>query len=142
MSKLYIRPKPGIILATIALMVVSKPLMSQQGLNELGRLFTDPVQREKLDAVRRGTYKGDAELKSTVSTITVNGIMVRSDGENIVWVNGKSTLEGSAAQGIDVDIRSTNRESYNVPVTVNGKRVSIKPGQSWAGGTGAVKDNY
>jgi len=142
MSSLYQLSRPGIIITGISLMLVSTSVMSKGGVDELGRLFTDAVQREKLDAVRRGTYKGEVEQKSRITNVKVNGVMIRSDGENVVWVNGESTFEGSPAQGVKVYPKEADSETFKIPVSVDGKRAIIKPGQSWSDGTGAVKDNY
>jgi hypothetical protein len=132
----------GRIIASIALIVISSQALSQGQLVELGRLFTDPAQREKLEAVRHGAYDEVADNENVVSTVTVNGVMMRHDGESVVWVNGKSTLEGELAKGVNVYTRSADLESYAVPIVVDGNLVRIKPGQSWSDGTGDVKDNY
>jgi len=142
MSRIYIRSKTGIILTGITMMFISSSVLSQGKLDELGRLFTDAAQREKLDAVRRGTYNVATEQKSTVSTVKVNGIMMRSDGENVVWVNGESTLVGNPAQGVKVYPKAVDSETFEVPVKVDGKRTIIKPGQNWSENTRQITDNY
>ena len=134
--------KPAFVLTALSLLLISNPVMSEARLEELGRLFTDAVQREKLDAVRHGAYDEMNQQKSTVSVIAVNGIVLRRGGKNVVWVNNKSSLEGSPVNGVKVFTGSTDPKRYHVPVMVDGKRVSIKPGQIWSDGTGVVKDNY
>jgi hypothetical protein len=136
------RALPRRIAAGVALIVISSQAVSQGKIDELGRLFTDPEQREKLEAVRHGAYDEAADNEKIVSTVTVNGVMMRRDGESVVWINGKSTLEGELAKGVNVYTRSADRESYTVPIVVDGKLVRIKPGQSWSDGAGTVKDNY
>jgi len=132
----------GHFLLALALMLFSGPAVSQGRVYELGRLFTDVAQREKLDAIRQGAYDAETEQQSAVSAVTVNGIMMRSDGENVVWVNGASTLKGSPAKGVYVDPKSADSRTYNVPISVEGKHVSIKPGQSWTEGSGQIRDSY
>lgn len=125
-----------------ALMFTSGVAASDYEVEGLGRLFIDPVQREKLEAVRRGTYKAETEQESRVSNVRVNGIVIRSDGDNVVWINGESTLDGISAEGIRVNPDAADARSYRVPIRIDGKVVGIKPGQNWSEGTGTVKDNY
>jgi hypothetical protein len=123
-------------------MLLSKIAMAQDDVENLGTLFTDSGQREKLEAVRRGTYLEEAEKNSRVSNIRVDGIMIRSDGQNVVWVNGTNTLENSSIEGIKVNADAADEDSKKVPVSIDGKRVYVKPGQIWSEGTGQVTDNY
>ena len=125
-----------------AVFLISAPASSADDVQGLGRLFIDAEQREKLEEVRRGTYKAETEEDSRISNVRVNGVMIRSDGENVVWVNGESTLDGAPIQGIRINPGTADRETYRVTVNIDGKRVGIKPGQNWSEGTGTIKDNY
>jgi hypothetical protein len=102
----------------------------------------DVEQREKLEAVRRGTYDMESEQESRVSNVRINGVMMRSDGENVVWINGENTLDGDPVKGVKVNPDAADSETYNVQVQIDGKRVKLKPGQNWSEGTGTIKDNY
>ncbi len=115
---------------------------SKDGVEGLGRLFIDAEQREKLEAVRRGTFKAEAEKDNRISNVRVNGVMMRSDGENVIWINGANTLDGSPLEGVHVNPNTADSETFTVPVRVEGKLMHIKPGQNWSEGTGTVKDNY
>ena len=126
----------------ISLVLAPVPSVSQEQLSDLGRLFTDPAQRERLEAVRHGAYVVEKETKDEVTTVTVNGVMMRGDGETVIWVNGKSTLEKDPLKGVKVLAGSANRENFKVPVMVDGKFLTIKPGQVWSDGSGDIKDNY
>ncbi|UCB54005.1 MAG: hypothetical protein JSW45_08550 [Thiotrichales bacterium] len=130
------------IFVVAAAFLISAPAISADDVQGLGRLFIDAEQREKLEAVRRGTYKAETEEESRISNVRVNGVMIRSDGENVVWVNGESTLDGARIQGIRINPGTADRETYRVTVNIDGKRVGIKPGQNWSEGTGTIKDNY
>lgn len=123
-------------------LLVPRQTIAQDEVESLGRLFIDAEQREKLEAVRRGTYKSETEQESRVSNVRVDGLMVRSDGENVIWINGNSTLDGPAVEGVKVDPDAADNESYSVRVSIDGKLVDIKPGQNWSEGTGTIKDNY
>ena len=131
-----------ILLAIVALMFAPLSVAAQDEIEELGRLFIDPDQREKLEAVRRGTYKAEKEKESRVSNVRVDGVMMRSGGENVVWVNGENTFDGAPIEGVRINPQAASRETYTVKVIIDGKHVGIKPGQNWSEGTGTVKDNY
>lgn len=124
------------------LVLISNEAISADEIEGLGRLFVDVDQREKLEAVRRGTYNSEAEEESRVSNVRLNGIMMRSAGGNVVWINGESTLDGEPVKGVKVNPKTADSETYNVQVKIDGKRVKLKPGQNWSEGTGTIKDNY
>jgi hypothetical protein len=130
------------VLSISLLALCSGTALSEARLNELGRLFTEPAQREKLEAVRHGAYDQQPVDASSVTAITVNGVMLRSDGESVVWVNGKSTLEGQLGQAVNVHTGAANQKTYSVPIAVQGRVLRMKPGQSWSDGSDGVKDNY
>jgi len=129
-----------VILAALTLM--PEHAISEDDIEGLGRLFVDVEQREKLEAVRRGTYKSEVEEESRISNVRLNGVMMRSGGENVVWINGESTLDGNPIKGVKVNPGTADSESYKVQVKIDGKRVNLKPGQNWSEGTGTIKDNY
>ena len=126
----------------LALLLIPQHVISADEVEELGRLFVDVEQREKLEAVRRGTYDMESEQESRVSNVRINGVMMRSGGENVVWINGENTLDGEPVKGVKVNPETADSETYNVQVQIDGKRVELKPGQNWSEGTGTIKDNY
>jgi len=126
----------------LALLLIPQHVISADEVEELGRLFVDVEQREKLEAVRRGTYDMESEQESRVSNVRINGVMMRSGGENVVWINGENTLDGEPVKGVKVNPETADSETYNVQVLIDGKRVKLKPGQNWSEGTGTIKDNY
>lgn len=134
--------KHSFVITLAPLMLLSTPSLSEEGIEGLGRLFIEPEQREKLESVRRGTYNAEIEKESRVSNVRVDGIMVRSDGKNVVWVNGGSTLDGEPIEGVKVNADAASRDAYDIQVRIDGKNVKLKPGQNWSEGTGTVKDNY
>lgn len=142
MSMLTILLAKGSLLASAMLILISMPAKSEDGVEGLGRLFIDAEQREKLESVRRGTYKAEVEQESRVSNIRIDGIMLRSDGENVIWINGESALHGTPIEGVNINPKSANGDTYNVQLSIDGKRISLKPGQNWSEGTGTIKDGY
>lgn len=126
----------------LALLLVSEHAISEDEIEELGRLFVDVEQREKLEAMRRGTYEKEVEQESRVSNVRINGVMMRSGGENVVWINGENTLDGEPVKGVKVNPDTADSETYNVQLQIDGKSIKLKPGQNWSEGTGTIKDNY
>ena len=126
----------------LALLLIAEHAISEDKIEELGRLFVDVEQREKLEAVRRGTYEKEVEQETRVTNVRINGVMMRSDGENVVWINGENTLDGGPVKGVKVNPETADSETYNIQVLIDGKRVKLKPGQNWSEGTGTIKDNY
>ena len=126
----------------LAFFVLPGTVWSKDEIEGLGRLFIDSDQREKLEAVRRGTYKAETEKDNRVSNVRVNGVRMRSNGENVIWINDQNTLNGAVIEGVYVNPNTADIETLSVPLRVEGKLVHIKPGQNWSEGTGTVKDNY
>lgn len=108
----------------------------------IGRLFTDPVERTRMDRYRSGEKPRETVEKPSVSSVRVDGVMMRSDGENVIWLNGKDTLDSDRINGIRVEPDAVDGDRLEVPVRVDGQRVRIKPGQRWTQGTGKVADDY
>jgi hypothetical protein len=108
----------------------------------LDKLLTTPEQRQKIDAFRKGKSMGVTREQISPTDVKVQGIVTRSDGTSTVWVNGKSTLEGSSVGGVDVKLNSINNQSDKVTVGINNKAVRLKPGQVWSEDSGKVTDSY
>lgn len=93
-------------LALLAIFGLSTPTLA----SELGRLFFSPNERARLDQHAREEHTPDSR---TDTTVTVNGIIKRSDGSRIAWINGKPQEVGA------------NHDPNVVAVTVAGKRQVI-----------------
>ena len=121
----------------------------------LGRLFTTPQQRAELERLRHAPPPAPKPEPKVVEQpkveapppevppITVNGVVVRSDGDSTAWVNGQSTEEGR--NEIDnVQVNPRRIRGLAVPITTpsNLPDVRLKPGQSYDPATGTVVDIY
>ncbi len=119
-------------------MVYSNTLYADYSEKYLQNLFTDKTQRAKIDAVRSGkTF--DAGLQHT-NEIFVNGYMTRSDGKSVVWVNNKNTLDSSTIGDVNIHPSRTGKNK-KVTISVDGKTVRLKPGETWSESAGKVNDN-
>ena len=100
----------------------------------LGRLFFADEERRELDRLR-DEYKKleNSEIRKKQSTLltesfTINGVVLRSDGNNTFWVNGTSVSESGADQaGIHVIEQSDN--TIKIGFSHGSNDVQLKPGQ-------------
>ncbi|MBT8420191.1 MAG: hypothetical protein KJO08_04935, partial [Gammaproteobacteria bacterium] len=100
-----------------------------------GRLFFSDEQRRILDRLRDQyrEHKTQATRKEQTTevpeeSLTINGVVIRSHGDNTVWINGKPVSGNDLSQG---EIRAIKRSDNTVGVEVFRGRNSIrlKPGQ-------------
>jgi len=83
----------------------------------------------------RSNHSSSDQVLATPSSVQINGIVKRSNGKSVVWVNGKNTMDTTMTDGIKVysgSIKSNNK----VPVLIDGKKIYIKPGETWSEDTG------
>lgn len=72
--------------ALLAALVLAAGVDSAFAVDNLGRLFFTPQQRQDLDRRRQANIQ---ESTVTVNSfVTVNGQVSRSNGKNTVWING------------------------------------------------------
>jgi len=75
--------KPLFFILTILAATAAGPVSA---VDNLGRLFLTPQQREDLDRRRQANIQEAAVVVQ--SLVTVNGQVSRSSGKTTVWVNG------------------------------------------------------
>ena len=102
----------------------------------LGRLFLTPEQRAALDNARRTKIRAEAMVAAAekkpkippAKSVTINGVVSRSDGESTIWVNGRPT-EGETEDGMRVVIAPGSQSSVVLREPAKGKQVRLKVGQ-------------
>jgi hypothetical protein len=120
---------------------------------ELGRLFTTPEERDMLEALRRQPPKPQAEATPVVPpvvkptpvppNVTMNGLVRRSRGRGMAWVNGVTSLEGDLdAQGIAVDVGALRGTTLPVRIGNAPSAVGLKPGQTYDTGAAQIREVY
>lgn len=109
----------------------------------LGRLFSTPAERERLDQLREQQKNKPVEtiVEATVieskpvalpNTINVQGYVKRSDGKDgTVWINGEALQENSGNQDVQVGDLTKNSNAIPIRIPANGKRLSLKAGQEY-----------
>jgi hypothetical protein len=114
----------------------------------IGRLFFTPAERAALEDARRRNIRAEelaAEAAKRPATprarsVTVTGVVLRSDGESFAWVNGKS-VDGQTRDGLRVrHTAQPNRVLVYDPD--KGRMVQVKVGQRADLTTGRVEENY
>jgi len=113
--------------------------VNADGFNEqsLKTLFNSPSERKAINATRRG----GAGFESGPASVELKGVVRRSDGKSVVWVNRKNTMRNTLIDGVKVYPNSINKNN-KVPIRVDGRMVYVKPGESWSEETGVTEDNY
>lgn len=104
---------------------------------DLQKLFTDKRQRAQIDASRSGKLSSEAQVTEQVK---VSGYLKRSDGKDVVWLNNSNTLESNRKGNLRVrqsDIGADKR----VTITVDGRTVRLKPGETWHKESGKIIDS-
>lgn len=114
----------------------------------LGRLFMTPAERQALDAHRTpgsDVWRDARQLAApdpvpVANQVLVNGVVRRSRGPDVVWVNGRQAGSGTAGIRLRQGPDAANRVTIEAPA--DGSSVRLKPGQFWEPATGRVADCY
>lgn len=93
-------------------LLVSFSLMPPAQAEGLGRLFFTPTERAQLEQEHTRQAIGERGAGEQ-STLTVNGLIKRSDGSSIVWINGKAQKIG------------TSEHAGVVPMILPGKKIPV-----------------
>ena len=110
------------------------------GAQDLGRLFSTPQERDRLDALRRSGEPASPEAPVS-SRLTVNGLVMRELGPDSVWINGERvSRSGRTREGIRVRGEAGARVRVTLPRGAG--TVRLKAGQKVDLATGTVRDAY
>lgn len=118
----------------ILMLILCFPLQSmaqEYSEQSLKTLFTSQQQRQDIELGRRSHGSTNGETITRPSSVEINGLVKRSDGKNVVWINGKNTMDSSVIDGTKIYSKSINDQN-KVPVMIDGRKVYVKPGQSWS----------
>lgn len=111
----------------------------------LGRLFFTPEQRARMDAARqqeRNVRFEEEESTLPPANITLNGVIIRSDGKTTVWINNRVQSDEKSGKSVTVQGRSGAGGQISV-ITPDAKRpVPLKVGQSIDMSSGQVEEVY
>lgn len=131
----------------VALLIAGTNVSADDG---FGRLFTTSKQRALLDKIRsqpgyNSTRKSKPLTKKNPANrnLNINGVVIRDDGKNTVWINGKSNLTTSKPQaGVKIYQNKINSDSVTLGLSGRKKNITLKPGQTVDSRTGKVLEAY
>ena len=116
--------------------------------NEFGRFYTTPRQRQQLEDLRNQRPQDEIVVEvaaetlqettneqnrlSNIDSITVNGLVYRSDGKNTAWINSNNVIQGSIVNQFTT-VNENNVHPDNVEITLpdNQSHVHLKVGQQF-----------
>ena len=131
-------------------------LMHQYGFSEpltLGRLFTTIDQRDYLDNLKNkkeikhnnGDINTDANNQDNTerhdnTEITLSGIIIRSDGTEKIWINGKLISNNNS---IDTMLDNNNSAIIHLDNSENNPDTKkLKVGQKWRPNSREILESY
>lgn len=112
----------------------------------IGRLFYTPAERAALDMARRAKPAPQAPQAEAPpaapppQVVSYGGIVRRSDGKAMLWINNRLVEEKEALEGLNLKgkVRPDGAVTLQVPET--GGRIEVKVGQSVEVHTGKVAE--
>ena len=143
----------AILLATGFIDLVNIKTLSAaetDSVERLRTLFTTPLERKKLDDLRKtGQFDGKTNQATGQAIIReplkveVKGIVFRDKQKPVIWVNDGNTLKSHKIEdGVKVRTSGVKKSKLKVPVRVFQQTLSMKPGQQWSETDPRVQDKY
>ena len=123
------------------LLLLLLPVSTAYADAKLGRLFFTPDQRAALDQARLRNKNLDAASEPAPDNFTLNGVIKRSDGQHIVWINQRAFSDRSSEERVSVS-REKNSGRYTVQLPYSDKRIQLKVGQSMDAASGKIEEAY
>ena len=112
---------------------------------EVGRLFYTPAERAQLD-IARMQKKAPAPSATQAPEVAIpeivnySGIVRRSDGKALLWINNRLAEEKEALGALKGSVRADGAVTLDVPQS--GGRVDVKVGQSVDLQSGRVAEGH
>lgn len=130
----------------IVLLLCTAGISTAYGVEEFGRLFTTPKQRQQIDELRQSRSGLVIEVKDeeleldqtavveedTRDRLVVKGLVYRSDGKNSAWVNDSNSYEGDLTSDFTI-INSSGIHPDRVEIGLPGsdENIPLKVGQTF-----------
>ena len=134
------------LLFSLALAAIAAPSFAAQ---PLGKLFFTPAERAQLDQMRnqkqpppvaKAQEPAPAAAPPQAQILTYGGVVRRSDGKAVLWLNNKPVEESEAFSSLPVTGRVRSDGGMTVRVPETGRTVDLKVGQSVELGSGTVAE--
>ncbi|MDB5924016.1 MAG: hypothetical protein JWN13_2952 [Betaproteobacteria bacterium] len=136
------------MMRSLLLMLFAMALASAATATEpLGRFFFTPAERARLDQARIQKQRApQAVIADAIAppplpeVITYSGIVRRSDGRSILWLNNRPAEEKEALSGLPVNGRVGADGAVTLYVPQTGSTIQLKVGQRAELQTGTVAE--
>ena len=113
--------------------------------DSLGRIFFTPAQRAALDAGKQIKQPKTAKRTPRVrvpASITLNGIVVRSDGERTVWINERVFQGNRNPSGLRVNPSARTPAVADIQIRDKRKSVKLSVGQTYRRSSGEIIEAF
>lgn len=134
------------LIQLLSLILVSVTMTDHAEAEDLGRLFTTPEQRLKLDTLRYTRMAPEPVQPTVVSreeepettrelfdkTVNFKGYVSKQGGDSTAWLNDTNTLKGDLSLG-SLEIKSIDKKTGKITIVVPGRdsAVPLKVGESY-----------
>ena len=116
----------AIMITVVLALTGNNTLLAQD--ETLGRLFYTTKQRAALDANIRSMTKAVEKAAPIPPSVTVNGVVTRSDGERTIWIDGRAYHRAGTG---DVNVTTRPADPGVVEIEVQGipQKLPVRVGQ-------------
>lgn len=120
--------------------------LSRSAAASIGRLFYTPAERVQLDIARRAkpiapTPQAEAPpAPQPPQVVSYGGIIRRSDGKAMLWINNRLVEEKEALAGLNLQGKVRRDGAVTLQVPETGGSIEVKVGQSVEVHTGRVAE--
>ena len=104
---------------------------------KLGRLFLTPQRRVALEQQRQLNLQEQQSLQG--STMSLDGVVVRSSGKKTVWINGRSQNDNNNDLGVTASVRPSDATQARL-MAGNEQATDLRVGQKINRATREIKD--
>jgi hypothetical protein len=128
-----------VLLAAALSSAASNAVMAQD--EALGRLFYTAKQRAALDANVASVISEPVKPVPIPPSVTLNGVVTRSDGERTVWIDGRAYYQGNPS---DVRVITRSGDPAMAELKVKGvpQRLPVRVGQRLNPVSGETLESY
>ena len=135
----------------LALIIATATAATPATAAQVDRLFSTAAQRAHLDQLRHNNTPETASPPSQnlapqpvkkLAPVSLEGIVRRSDGSEVIWINGKAVEQHQTADGIVVRQGPDQHHRVLIGTTDTRRYARLKPGQTWDRERRRVVENH
>jgi len=119
---------------------------------DLGRLFFNENERQEISRLYKQSLVKPEQAQEIEaieqpiipSNITLNGLIIRSNGKNTVWIDEMQNPHEEGLYGLQIDIENLSIDQVDVPILIHSGEIQVylKPGQKMDTTNGFVRETY